>query len=233
MKKNLTFLMGIAVFVLFFANPAFSQFRLNLGPSIGTNFNIHTGSDLPQSGNGFGLVIGGQADMNFTPTIGLMANMQFYDNRSGSYTQTSSNQYTDNQTGAPVTSTVTQDNSSSIAYFALEALFKVNLKNNNLFFFAGPSVGFNVEGSYDQTTTETFPAGYQNNNTSNSSKGSLQNMNARFELKFGGGYDIPTSAGMFITPQVSFGYGLTNVVQDVNWKILTIQALVTVKFNVI
>ncbi len=109
-----------------------------------------------------------------------------------------------------------------------DKILKKSLKLN-----LGPSVGFNVEGSYDQTTTETFPAGYQNNNTSNSSKGFLQNMNARFELKFGGGYDIPTSAGMFITPQVSFGYGLTNVVQDVNWKILTIQALVTVKFNVI
>ncbi len=232
MRKSLLFLTGIAAFILLFANPAFSQFRLNLGPSVGTNFNIHTGSDLPQSGNGFGFVIGGQADMNFTPTIGLIANMQFYDNRSGSFTQTSSNQYQD-QNGNPVTSTVSTDNSASVAYFELEALFKIGLKNNNLFFFAGPSVGFNVQGSYDQTTTETFPAPYQSNNTSNSSKGSIQNMNARFELKFGGGYDIPTGTGMFITPQVSFGYGLTNVEQDVNWKILTIQALVTVKFNVI
>ncbi len=232
MKNSLRVSLFLA-FVLLFANPAFSQFRLKLGPSVGTNFNIHTGSDLPQSGNGFGFVIGGQADMSFNPTIGLIANMQFYDNRSGSFTKTSSNHYQDQQTGAPVTSTVSTDNAASIAYFELEALFKINLKNNNLFFFAGPSVGFNIQGSYDQTVSETFPSPYQNNNNSNSSKGSIQNMNARFELKLGGGYDIPTSSGMYITPQLSFGYGLTNVEQDVNWKILTIQALVTVKFNLI
>jgi hypothetical protein len=231
MKRNLSFLLSIALFVMLYTNPAFSQFRLKIGPSIGANFNIHTGSDLPQSGNGFGIVIGGQADMSFTPTVGLIANMQLYDNRSGSFTQTSSNQYQD-QAGNPVTSSVSTDNSASIAYFALEALFKLSLKNNNLFFFAGPSLGFNIEGSYNQTQTETFPSPYQSNNTSNSSSGSFQNMNTRFELKFGGGYDIPEGS-MFITPQLSFGYGLTEVQQNFNWRILTIQALVTVKFDMI
>ncbi len=231
MKKNLLISTTTLLLALAFANPVFPQFRLNLGPSVGTNFNIHTGSDLPQSGNGFGFVIGAQADMSFTPTVGLIANMQFYDNRSGSYSQTGSNQYVDQQ-GNPVTSTVTTDNSASLAYFDFEALFKLGLKNNNLFFFAGPSVGFNIEGSYEQTVTETFPAPYENNNTKNTSKGSIQNLNARFELKFGSGYDIP-AGNMFITPQVSFGYGLTQVEQDVNWRILTVQALVTVKFNLI
>jgi len=230
MKKKLSFLLISALFIIF-TNSAFSQFRLKIGPSIGANYNIHTGSDLPQSGSGFGFVIGGQADMSFTPMIGLIANMQFYDNRSGSFTQTGSNQYQD-QLGNPVTSTVSIDNSASIAYFDLEALFKLSLKNNNLFFFAGPSLGFNVEGSYDQTQTETFPAPYQSNNTSTSSKGSIQNMNSRFELKFGGGYDIP-AGNMFITPQLSFGYGLTQVEQDINWRILSIQALVTIKFDMI
>lgn len=232
MRKNIIFVMCLALFVLFYTNSAYSQFRLKLGPSIGLNYNIHTGSDLPQSGSGFGFLLGGQADMSFTPNIGLIANMQFYDNRSGSFTQTGSNQYQDQQTGNLVSSTVSTDNSSSLAYFDIEALFKYSLSTNNLFFFAGPSVGFNIEGSYNVTRTETFPSPYQNNNTTNSSKGSFQNLNTRFELKFGSGYDIPAGS-IFITPQLSFGYGLTEVEQNINWRILTIQAMVTVKFGVI
>lgn len=231
MRKNVFFVLCLALFVVFYTNPAYSQFRLNLGPSIGLNYNIHTGSDLPQSGSGFGFLLGGQADMSFTPNVGLIANMQFYDNRSGSFTQTSSNQYQD-QLGNPVSSTVSTDNSASLAYFDIEALFKYSLSTNNLFFFAGPSVGFNIEGSYNVTQTETFPVPYQSNNSTNTSKGSFQNLNTRFELKFGGGYDIPAGS-MFITPQLSFGYGLTEVEQNIKWRILTIQAMVTVKFNVI
>ncbi len=231
MKKYFLFVSALSFFVLTFSAASFAQFRLNLGPSIGANFNIHTGSDLPESGNGFGFVIGGQADMAFSPMVGLIANMQFYDNRSGSFTETGSNQYQDQQ-GNPVTSTVSMDNSVSVAYFDIEALFKLSLKNSHLFFFAGPSVGFNIESSYDQKISETFPAPYQSNNQSTSTKGSLKNMNSRFELKLGGGYDIPAGS-IFVTPQLSFGYGLTQAQQDFNWRILTIQAMVTVKFNLI
>jgi hypothetical protein len=55
-----------------------------LTPALGMNFNFHIGSDLPKSGNGFGMMIGGYADMNFTENIGLIAGLVFYDNRSGS-----------------------------------------------------------------------------------------------------------------------------------------------------
>ena len=232
MKKLISFFALSALIIVLTSGYSFAQFQLKLGPSAGLNYNIHTGSDLPQSGSGFGFVIGGQVDMSFTPHIGLIANMQFYDNRSGSFSKTSSNQYTDQNTGAPITSTVSDQNDASIAYFMIEPLFKLSLANSGMFFFVGPAIGFNVQGSFQETISETFPTGYQNNNTKQTSKGSIQNMNARFELKLGGGYDIPLG-GLYLTPQVSFGYGLTQMKQDVNWRILTIQALVTVKFQLI
>ena len=85
--------MASLVFLLA-SNNGLAQFRLKLVPQTGMNFNLHTGSDI-ESGSGFGLVVGGGVDMQFTNTIGLVANLQFYDNRSGSISQTGSNQYQD------------------------------------------------------------------------------------------------------------------------------------------
>ena len=114
-------------------------------PQTGMNFNLHTGSDI-ESGSGFGLVMGGGVDMQFSSSIGLIANLQFYDNRSGSISQTGSNQYQDQQ-GNPVSSTITADNSVSLAYFMIEPLFKLSIPNSGFYFVVGPCIGFNVEGS--------------------------------------------------------------------------------------
>ena len=140
-----------------------AQFRLKLVPQTGMNFNLHTGSDI-ESGSGFGIVVGGGVDMQFTNTIGLVTNLQFYDNRSGSISQTGSNQYQDpNNPNSTITSTVTIDNSVSLAYFMIEPLFKLSLPNSGFYFVVGPCIGFNVEGSTETTITESFPPPYQNN----------------------------------------------------------------------
>lgn len=231
MKASLVSSLCTILFILAFANPIFSQFRLKLGPSVGANYNIDSGSDLPQNGNGFGFVVGAQADMNFTPAVGLIANLQFYDNRSGSFTQSNPGQ-TINEQGNNVIYSVSDDYSANLAYFNIEVLFKVGLTTNNLFFFGGAAEGFIIAQSYDITETVTFPYPYQNNNQNLSGSGSFQNMNNRFELKFGVGYDIPAGS-VFVTPQLSFGYGTSDVVQNVNWQITTIQGMITVKFNLI
>lgn len=231
MKKFSTALVVSLVLVFASFSSSYGQFKLKLGPSLGLNYNIHTGSDLSQTGTGFGIVLGGQVDMDFTPTIGLITNVQFYDNRSGSTTVSGSNQYYDNY-GNPVSSSVSTETSASLAYFMIEPLFKYKLPRSPIFLFAGPAIGFNVESSYDNTTSETFPAPYQSNNATTHQKGSFQNMLVRFALKVGGGYNIPVG-NLDVTPQVSFGYGLTKVQSDVSWRVLTIQALVTVKFKLI
>ncbi|MGE5398924.1 MAG: outer membrane beta-barrel protein [Ignavibacteriales bacterium] len=232
MKKILTILVLSVLIISASSNSSQAQFRLKLGPQVGMNFNLHTGSDI-ESGNGFGFVIGGTVDMSFTPTIGLITNMQFYDNRSGSRTEESTRNYRDQQTGASVTSNVSVENSVSLAYFLIEPLFKLNLPNSGFYFVMGPSVGFNVEGSGEQTTSETFPPAYANNNTKETAKIKYNDLLARFELKLGAGLDIPIASGLYLTPQVSFGYGITNVMSDIAWRVLTAQALVAVKFNLL
>ncbi len=230
MKKTFTFLFLASILFLLPSNHGFGQLKLKLVPQTGLNFNLHTGSDI-ESGSGLGMVIGGGVDMQFTKTIGMIANLQFYDNRSGSISQTGSRQDRDPQ-GNPVTATLTADNSISLAYFMIEPLFKMSLQNSDFYFVAGPCVGFNVEGSTEQTLTTTYPPPYTASNKKETSKSTLKETLVRFELKIGAGYDIWLSKNIALTPQLTFGYGITKVVKDVSWRILTIQLLTGVKISV-
>jgi Outer membrane protein beta-barrel domain len=222
--KKCTILFALLISVLFISSSAYAQFRLSLSPALGLNFNLHTGSDLPESGNGFGMMIGGYADMNFTENIGLIAGLAFYDNRSGSYSQTGTEQGV----------SYTADYSASLAYFQIESLFKLGVKRSNFFFVMGPVLGFNISSEGEQTIKITTPGyTFQDGSTSQKTKATIKDTQVRFELKAGAGYDIPVADGIAIAPQLTFGYGLTNVVSDVKWSILTIQAQVGVKINML
>ena len=199
-----------------------AQFKMAIGPAIGLNYNIHTGSDLPKSGSGVGLAIAGQADMSFSKTVGLLFSIYFYDNRSGSYAETESGV----SSYGPFTTT--RDYSASIAYLEIETLFKANLEAAPIYFVVGSSIGFDIESSYEKKTS------YQGTNwPSYTDKGSIDNMNARFELKAGGGYVLPLSKSMQINSQLTFGYGPTNVIEDTKWRILTFGLLASIEFDVL
>lgn len=230
MKKLFSLFLSALILSFLVSSQSMAQFHMSLGPEVGMNFNIHTGSDLDESGSGIGFVIGGQLDMDFSRVIGLVTTMQFYDNRSGTTSKESSKNYQDQQ-GNPVTSTITDENSASLAYFMIEPLFKLKIPSSDFYFLVGPSVGFNVEGSSEHEISEKFPPPYQNNDQTRKDKASMKDLLARFELKFGSGYNIPLSNSIVLFPQVTFGYGITKVQSDISWRILTIQALFGVKFK--
>lgn len=222
--KKCTIICAAVLSLVLFSSVNYAQFRLSLSPALGMNFNIHTGSDLPETGTGFGMMIGGYADMNFTENIGLIAGLAFYDNRSGSYSQTGTEQGV----------SYTEDLSASLAYFQIESLFKLGVKRSSFYFVMGPVLGFNISSEGEQTIKITTPGyTFQDGSTSQKSKATIKDTQIRFELKAGAGYDIPVSNGIAIAPQLTFGYGLTNVVSDVKWSILTIQAQVGVKINML
>jgi len=151
--------------------------------------------------------------------IGLIAGIAFYDNRSGSYSESGVDQTYGNYT---------IDASASLAYFQIESLFKLALPSSGFYFVFGPVLGFNIESEAEYTVH--LP---DYNYTSKAEKQTIKDTQVRFELKTGAGYDIPVSRLISISPQVTFGYGLTNVVKDVKWKILTFQGLVGVKFSLL
>ncbi|HEX2866863.1 MAG TPA: outer membrane beta-barrel protein [Ignavibacteriales bacterium] len=217
MKKVLTVLAISVLLITLSSNNSQAQFRLRLGPQVGMNFNIMTGSDVSETTNGFGAVIGAQVDMSFTPVVGLMANMQFYDNRYSSY---SVDKTVDN---TPYTETL----GYSMAYFMIEPLFKLSVPNSSFFFFVGPSLGFPVQSSYEDRLTSSANVTF--NDGTKKHTGTIRNTTTRFEMKLGSGVDI-NLGGVYLAPQFSFGYGLSNFIEDTEAKILTFQVLTTVKF---
>ena len=216
MKKITLFVLALLVGMCVMTVPGYAQFTMKVGPLTGMNFNIHSGSDLKQTGTGVGFMIGGEADMMFSSTVGILTRLTLYDNKSGSYSESGTTQGYN----------YTADVSWSVAYFQIEPLFKFKIPHSGFYFVAGPSLGINVEGS--QETTIKIE-GYQDQKN----KGSIKDMQARFEIKAGAGYDFSISRGLEISPELMFGYGLTKVVSDVSWRILSIQAAASVKFSVL
>jgi hypothetical protein len=208
-------LIVVAIFCCFGTERAYGQFKMSVGPAIGLNFNLHSGSDLPQSGSGFGFVFAGEADMTFNKSLGLISSLYFYDGRGGSYSMTEGN--------------VSYDVNASISYFQIEPLLKIRMQASPIYFVAGPALGINLSGEGEVKITTP---GYSFQGGGTSQKQTLQNMNTRFELKAGAGYPIPMT-GFVIDPRLTFSYGLTNVQQNVVWKVMTFQVMVAVKFNVI
>ncbi len=209
-------LISIILLSIVFTSVSLSQFRMSVGPAFGMNFNLHGGSDV-ESGTGFGIAFSGKADMSFdrSRSLGVIFGLAFYDGRGGS----SSN------TGTYNGIAYTQDNDVSISYFQIETLFRYRLQGG-IYIFFGPQIGF-CESAESETTTSA--QGYNSQKT----KTSIKDTPARFEIKTGAGYDIPLSKLITLSPEFSFGLGLTNVIKDVKYHIHTIQAGVVCKFNII
>lgn len=219
--KKLSLLIITGLLLFFYANNMKAQFHMGVGPSLGLNFNIHTGSDIDEGGTGFGILFAGQVDMTFNQnrSLGMITSIVFYDNRSGSSSQFGNYQGTN----------YNADNNVSISYFQLETLFKYRIPNVGVYFLFGPELGFDLSADLEQEIS--FP---QNPTAApQKTKSSLKNVNSRFELKMGAGYDIQLSQLITLAPQLTFGYGISNVIEDVDYNILTFQALVTCKFNIL
>jgi hypothetical protein len=171
--------------------------------------------------NGFGLVAGAQVQMSFTKALGMIVNLQVYDNRHGK---------TSEQTDINAV-TGTLETNAGLAYFVIEPLFQFTLPDGRFFFFIGPGLGFNTASGLDQTFTPNGGGQAQSGSTT------LQNMNSQFTIKGGGGYDIPLSGDISLVPQLSLAYGLNDVMGNLgsgnSWKILNIQGLATLKIPVI
>ena len=217
----------IFLFVFLMSTNIFPQFRLKIGPLTGLNFNIGTGSDLPQTITGFGFAFGAQVDMRFTPVIGMISQIQFYDNISGGLSQTGNIPFGQNGIVEQVIPG-TLNTDFSVAYFMIEPLLKMNIPASGFYFLVGPAIGFNIQGSYSQSFSAQGGGQSQKLGT-----GTLQNTNVRFAVKAGAGYDIPVSNLLTLTPQFTFGYGITTIQSDVSSRIMSFQLAAIAKFRLI
>lgn len=224
MKKSL-FAFAVCL-LLFTSGTSFGQFRLKLGPYTGMNFNLGTGSDVQNTATGFTFFFGSQVDMRFTPTLGLLTQVQFYDGRGVSSSQTGGTATIATAGGNYNLGNATLDQDYSLAYFMIQPLLKLTLPASTFYFIFGPSIGFNISASIKEDVT-------QNGQKIYTGKSSLKELNVRFELTAGAGYDIPLSPLLVLAPQFTFGYGITTVQSDISARILTFQLGSALKFSLI
>ena len=135
----------------------------------------------------------------------MIASLVFYDNRNGSATTLG------NLNGVNYSA----ENDVSISYFQIETLFKYRLPMG-IYFVFGPEIGFDLNAELESTITYPQYPTY----SGEKQKSSLKNVNTRFELKMGAGYDIPLSKLITLAPQLTFGYGVSDVIEDVDYSII-------------
>jgi hypothetical protein len=197
------------------AGTVWGQFKMSVGPSVGMNYTFYHGSDIDNTNlsyNGVNIALSGQADMKFTPVIGLLTALTFFDgmNAKGSITQ----------------SGTTQAEQIRISYMMFNPSLKFSVPSTGLSFYAGPGFGFKLLGSGES---------YQIQNgqrTQVAAKADLVNLNPRIEAIVGMMYDF-NLGGVILTPQFSFNYGLNKVQETSEWKASCVQFGFACKFPVI
>jgi len=113
-------------------------------------------------------------------------------------------------------------------------MFKFRIPNVGLYFILGPALGFNISSSITTTVTlNTDGVKFNDGTTEQTQTEDLNNANMRFALKSGIGFDIGLSRLLTLAPQVAVGIGFTDVLENVDYSILTIQAGIAIKFNVV
>jgi hypothetical protein len=213
MKKFVTVIVCTILISIVSTTESLAQFKMKVGPVVGMNFNIASGDLFTDTYTGLGILLGGQLDMSFTPMIGLITNVYFYDNKSHSY------DYTNNQEDDDVT--------FRVSYFQIQPLFKLAIPKSGFYFFAGPGVGFSIQSKLKITQTV-------GNNNPVVTNYTLKNLGTRFELKAGSGFDINISKMVAITPEFSFAYGLTDVFsKGKSWGIMTFNLSAICKIEVL
>lgn len=127
----------ITIFTLFTGN-VFAQ-RIMLGPRVTGNYNTFNQKNLTVSYNGIGIGAGGQLDILFNRTIGIMVNVNAFDMKNISNSTTTNN--------------TTTDFDYTLSYATIEPMFQANF--NGFFMTAGPSVGIKLAGSGERTISTT------------------------------------------------------------------------------
>ncbi len=195
------------------------------GGGLGLNFNYYGGntstlnaakSIAPASytkGSGTGLWLAPLVEYRPDPVWGAMVTLGF-DNRSGDF---------DAVTAAGVTSRV----KASMNYLSLEPSLKISPFPANVYFFAGPRLGFNVAKSFTYT---------EDNNAAGTAIGDWSGVRGTvLGLQLGAGYDIAlTSANQStridLAPFLAIHFGQGPRSED-NWTLSSVRFGVALKFG--
>ncbi|MBE0551447.1 MAG: outer membrane beta-barrel protein [Ignavibacterium sp.] len=161
-------------FLFFMSANILAQTTVKIGPRVTGNFNIYNAKALQGTWNGIGVGIGGAVDVTFGKTIGLMVNLTAFDMKNFSNSQTFGN--------------TTVDNSLSLAYLTIDAMFKTEF--SGFYMVGGPSIGIKLNSSGETTQSGNGQNAVQPINPETKS--------IRFDIAVGTGYNFKLSSDMWL-----------------------------------
>jgi hypothetical protein len=213
--SRLLFILCIGVTL---GSTACAQPQTALGIAVGMNYNMHTGADLPAKTTGVGVIIGGQADIMFSKSAGLLTTVSF-DNRIGKYSVS----------GTEAGLDYTEDVDVTVAYLSIEPLFKYVIPDRPWYLVTGPCLGIPVQGkSQTVLTTPGFAIDGYESTTINLT---IENLKPRFEWKIGGGYFFQVDKKTAVTFRLTYARGFTDVQKSVDWRVNSITFLGSIDFT--
>ena len=193
---------------------SFAQFSMSLGPLLGMNYNFYHGAAIDNANvsyNGAGFSVGAQADMKFSPVLGMLITVNAFDALNAKASVTQQN--------------VKNVRAFKLAYLTIDPAMKFSVPGTGLGFFAGPGIGFKLQGKNEQYQIE----GGQR--TQLQAKTDLMNTLIRVNGQIGMSYDFDLKT-MFLTPYFLFDYGFTNVQESIEYNASGIKFGLVLKFSV-
>ncbi len=206
--KNTMKLLLIAVLISV-AGTASAQ-RVLLGPRLSGNFNIYNQKGLTGTWNGLGVGVGGQVDVLFNKTVGILGNLNVFDMKNFSNSTTTNN--------------VTTDQSYSLSYATIDVMFQANF--SNYYIAAGPTLGvkLNSSGEITQTATGQAPVVQPSN---------IETKSTIFNITAETGYNIPLSPSMYMGTSLGVNIPVTDTYNTpgVTNSILALKLGIALKFR--
>ncbi len=200
--------------VLFLSNSLFAQ-SVKIGPRITGNYNIYNRTSATGSWNGIGIGIGGTIDVSFSPNIGIMGNLTFFDMKSFSHSETVQTNVGPGK----------QEYNLSLSYLTIDPMFKAEF--SGFYMVAGPSLGLKLASSgesilsatgYDPVTTEINP----------------DTKSLIFNIAVGAGYTLHLGGNMYLGSDFMAYIPLTDTydIPSVSNKVLSLKLGVALKFKI-
>jgi hypothetical protein len=176
------------ILLMFFMSSIIAAQSVKIGPRLSGNFNIYNEERSTVNYNGIGLGVGGQVDIMFSRTLGILANLTLFDMKNASASQTRNN--------------VTTDVSFALSYLTFDPLFKAEF--SGFYVAGGPSIGIKLSSSTEVTRTNI------GGGTPAVTEGSTPTNSVKFDLAAGTGYNFVLSPGLELGTDLMVYIPITN-----------------------
>ena len=242
MKRPLNIVAGLTLGLLFYPMTSMAQLERRAYGIMGHyvaamhNADFQSLPDVPccsrsfGDGSGSGMSLGILYQTPLSPSWTLSGRLLFMPH---SGVLTNDEPTTVNIAGRPVNGIIRHELVSSLSSLSIEPLIGYRV-TDRLTVHAGPTFGYMMQNSFTQTEGLIEPSQGALNVAREVGSGALPNASSLYGAFTAGlSFDIPLFRGSrwFLTPEVMYSVGLTDIVSNLNWSVNSLRVGVALKYS--